>query len=81
MKIKSILITVLIVLFSCGQEVEEVIPEITVAPEPEKIKFKNYRREVMNLREKRNNNEEKMDFQDASRYILKTYDEWKEENK
>ena len=75
MNIKSILITTLVVLFSCRQE--EVTPEITVVPEPEKIKFKNYRREVMNLREKRNDNEEKIDFQDASRYILKTYDEWK----
>ena len=80
MKIKSILITTLIVLFSCGQKEAEVTSEIIVVPEPEKIKFKNYRREVMNLREKRNNHEEKIDFQDASRYILKTYDEWKEEN-
>ena len=79
MKIKSILITTLIILFSCGQK-EEITPEVTITPEPEKNKFKNYRREVMNLREKRNNHEEKIDFQDASRYILKTYDEWKEES-
>ena len=79
MKIKSILITILIILFSCGEK-EEITPEIIATPEPEKNKFKNYRREVMNLREKRNNHEEKIDFKDASRYILKTYDQWKEEN-
>ena len=78
MKIKSIRITVLNIHFSCGEK-EEITPEVIVIPEPEKNKFKNYRREVMNLREKRNNHEEKIDFKDASRYILKTYDEWKEE--
>ena len=81
MKIKSTLIIVLIILFSCGEK-EEIIPESTPEPEPEKkIKFKNYRREVMNLKQKRSNNEENLDFQDASRYILKTYDQWKEESK
>ena len=44
MKIKSTLITALIILFSCGEK-EEIIPESTPEPEPEKkIKFKNYRR-------------------------------------
>ena len=35
----------------------------------------------MDLKQERSNNEENLDFQDASRYILKTYDQWKEESK
>ena len=75
---KSIIILIGLFMWGCSSE-----PEVVSDPEPvaqDTLKFTNYRREVMLLKEKRLNNEEKADFQDASRFILKTYDEWKDKN-
>ena len=79
MKIKLIYILSLIFIIACGSNEEPIVKEITPEPVKPKVKYRTYKRIVPMIKTDRMNIERTTDFQDAQRYILKTFDGYKSE--